>query len=96
MKVLSNYPFPGNIRELENLIERAFILADSEMLTTHDFDIDTQMNTFEVKKGTIKEVEKDAIRKALNRWEGNRTKAADELGITRRTLFNKLKEYGIE
>ena len=66
------------------------------MLTVNDFDIEQLPHTNPVKKGTIMEIEKDAILIALTRWEGNRTKAAEELGITRRTLFNKMKEYGIE
>jgi two-component system, NtrC family, response regulator AtoC len=94
--LLKAYSFPGNIRELENLIERAFILAESDMLTIHDFDIDEQPQTKNIKRGTIKQIEKDAILDALARWEGNRTRAAEELGITRRTLFNKMKEYGVE
>ena len=96
LQLLTHYSFPGNIRELENLIERAFILAETDMLTVNDFDIEQLPHTNPVKKGTIKEIEKDAILIALTRWERNRTKAAEELGITRRTLFNKMKEYGIE
>ncbi|MBN2440529.1 MAG: sigma-54-dependent Fis family transcriptional regulator [Spirochaetales bacterium] len=96
LQLLKNYTFPGNIRELENIIERAFILAETDMLTMQDFDIEPEPKTFAVKKGTIRQIEKDAILTALARWEGNRTKTAEELGITRRTLFNKMKEYGIE
>jgi len=96
LDLCQNYSFPGNIRELENIIERAFILADTDMLTVSDFDIDRQKNKPAVKKGTIKEIEKEAILAALKRWEGNKTKAAEELGITRRTLFNKIKEFGIK
>lgn len=99
LELLQHYSFPGNIRELENLIERAFILAETEMLSISDFDIE-QQDTHEhkpvLKKGTIREMEKETILSALTRWEGNRTKAAGELGISRRTLFNKMKEYGIE
>lgn len=94
LQLLKNYSFPGNIRELENLIERAFILAETDMLTASEFDIEQQQKPV-IKKGTIREMEKKAILSALARWEGNRTKAAEELGITRRTLFNKMKEYGI-
>ncbi|MBN2532218.1 MAG: sigma-54-dependent Fis family transcriptional regulator [Spirochaetales bacterium] len=98
LQLLHNYSFPGNIRELENLIERAFILAETDILTTSDFDIEQQDEKHNpvLKKGTIREMEKETILFALTRWEGNRTKAAEELGITRRTLFNKMKEYGIE
>ena len=96
LQLLEDYTFPGNIRELENIIERAFILTETDMLTVQDFDIEETQRTSALKKGTMKQIEKDAILAAFARWEGNRTKAAEELGITRRTLFNKMKEYGIE
>jgi len=49
-----------------------------------------------VKRGTLDEIQKQAILEALRRWDGNRSRAADELGITRRTIQHKLKEYGLE
>lgn len=92
----TNYPWPGNVRELENLIERALIFADPDTLTLHNLGIapDSQREIPEGK--SLREVERDTIIRALHVWEGNRTKAAEELGITRRTLFNKIREYGIE
>lgn len=95
LEKLESYDFPGNIRELENIIERAFIFCETDNLTPHDIDIKEQGRN-SGKKGTIKEVEHLMIIEALQRWEGNRTKAADELGITRRTLINKIKEYKID
>jgi two-component system response regulator AtoC len=83
------------VRELENLIERAMILTDGDELSPRDFPIgeDTERP---VRRGTLREMEKEAIIAALHRNEGRRTKAAEELGITRRTLLNKVKEYEID
>ncbi len=96
LAVLKSYGFPGNVRELENLIERAMILTESDTLEARDFSIapPSQQRVLP-KAGTVKELERRAIEEALARWEGNRTKAAEELGMNRRTLFNKMKEYGI-
>ncbi len=92
---LHAYRFPGNVRELENLIERAMILADTNELGSHDFPLGGE-TVRQVRRGTLRELEKDAIVAALHRHEGHRTNAAEELGITRRTLLNKVKEYGID
>jgi two-component system response regulator AtoC len=94
--MLKQYRFPGNVRELENLIERAVILSDSEMLTENDFLIHREdKQARKVPKGSLQDIEREAIVQALYRHEGKRQAAADELGITRRTLLNKIKEYGI-
>lgn len=114
-EILSAYNFPGNIRELENILERAIILSETELLGKDDFSLPRGNNTARNDDGgegkwetvktarsrteaalTIKELERDAIGAALLRWEGNRTEAAKNLGISRRTLFNKMKEYGID
>ncbi|MBN1696879.1 MAG: sigma-54-dependent Fis family transcriptional regulator [Spirochaetales bacterium] len=95
LRLLNDYSFPGNIRELENLVERAFILSEADILTVKDFDLPQEAKVVSSPAGTLQEMEKKAILAALHRWEGNRTKTAIELGITRRTLFNKIREYGL-
>ncbi|MBP7262544.1 MAG: sigma-54-dependent Fis family transcriptional regulator [Spirochaetia bacterium] len=104
LKAIEAYPFPGNVRELSNLVERALILADGDELTPADFqfghasdvrtsrDSDTPAGTEEPLP--LAEIEKRAILAALRRNGGKREATATELGITRRTLFNKLNEYG--
>jgi two-component system response regulator AtoC len=95
---LRAYDFPGNIRELENLIERAVILTDERELSSEDFMLPgiTERKAVIPAAGTLRELERQAVINALSRWEGKKTRAAEELGIDRKTLFNKIREYGIE
>ena len=101
--LLMRYDWPGNVRELENIIERAVIMARGEMITPLEFPIDLQNLDEELKESRIdltpgrslKEVEKVMILRTLEEAGGNRTHAARILGISRRTLQLKLKEYGI-
>ena len=98
--------FPGNVRELENILERAVIFAEGAAIDTADLDLAgagagggaCSVPPADAKRspGTLKENECTLIGAALARWEGNRTRAAAELGITRRTLFNKLRHYGLD
>jgi two-component system response regulator HydG len=101
--LLMRYDWPGNVRELENVIERAVIMARGEMITPLEFPIDLQNLDEDLKESRIdltpgrslKEVEKVVILRTLEEVGGNRTHAARILGISRRTLQLKLKEYGI-
>ena len=95
--LLQNYNWPGNVRELENAIERAVIMSRGEYIAPSDFPIAVQSaEKTEIDAGkSIKDVEKSLIVRTLNETKNNRTKAAGLLGITRRTLLNKIKEYKI-
>lgn len=101
-KKVNDYPFPGNIRELENILERAMIFCDGTELQEEEIELmgpGTTSSTHKVSEDTdsktLKELEKESIIKALRRWEGNRSRAAVELGISRRTIINKIQEYGL-
>jgi two-component system response regulator AtoC len=96
LEQLRRYPFPGNVRELENLLERALIFAEGDSLTSADLSLPRSESPALPVPATLESLEKQAIIDALHRWEGNRTKTAAELGVTRRTLLNKIKGFGIE
>jgi two-component system response regulator HydG len=103
MDLLMRYDWPGNIRELENCIERAVILARGEVIAPADLPLpiqslskDREIQGLSLPSGiSLQEVEKALILKTLEDTGGNRSRAAEILGINRRTLQNKLKEYGI-
>jgi len=97
------YEWPGNIRELENCVERAVVMARDEVIFPADLPPQIQMLSqergtegFAFPYGTnLAEMERALIVKTLEDAGGNRTRTAEILGINRRTLQNKLKEYGL-
>ncbi len=101
--LLMRYDWPGNVRELENVVERAVIMARGDMITPlefpdvlQDLDEEAKASPLALTAGrSLKEVEKVMILRTLEETGGNRTHAARSLGISRRTLQLKLKEYGI-
>jgi len=95
---LLGYSWPGNVRELLNALERAAILADGRVLTEDELILGTGAATGPVPDagGTLAGAEKSAILEALAAVGGHRKKAAERLGIGERTLYDKLKVYGIK
>jgi DNA-binding NtrC family response regulator len=98
MKFLSSYAWPGNIRELRYLIERAVLLARGNELTVQHFTglWDRLPADRAVSPGTIDALESDAIRNALKQCGGNVVKAAKVLGMSQATLYRRLKSMGFE
>ena len=92
MDTLVKYPWPGNIRELQNVIERAVILSKGGKLAPPRLEEEREEDFLE---GSLKELEKKAIERALEKFGGNRKKAAEYLGISLRTLQYKIKDYGL-
>jgi transcriptional regulator with PAS, ATPase and Fis domain len=91
MEFLKDRPWKGNVRELENTIARACILSDySVVKLTHLEDLESRK---EVKVGSVRDMEMNLILDTLRQVNGNRTQAASILGITVRTLRNKIREY---
>jgi len=97
-KKLELYDYPGNIRELRNIIERAVILSDGKSLTDTSLpkDILHKTNSGSSSSLTLVDVERSHILSVLKQTEGNKTKAAELLGIGLTTLYRKLQVYGIE
>ncbi len=101
--LLLRYSYPGNVRELENLIERAVVLCRGEIITTQDLPYHLQEGKSEMEFSkkekslpeSLEEIEKDVILKALHQHQGVQTRAAESLGISERVLRYKIKKYGI-
>lgn len=96
MDKLKRYAWPGNIRELQHAIERAVIMTDSASLQETDFLLSRSLSSGPPANTlNLDEVEKAAITKALQMHNGNISKAADELGLTRASLYRRMEKYGL-
>ncbi len=100
-KMLADYHWPGNIRELRHGVERAIILGKADQLEATDFPIRTDSNdaifspseAIGDEKITLEELEKNALENALRRHQGNISRAAKELGITRASLYRRMEKH---
>lgn len=102
--LLRNYHYPGNIRELQSIIQHAVIMSDSNLIRADDLPEQVRSGTkprlalpnYSAESiPSITEMEAQLIRTALDRLNGNQTEAAKRLGVSRSTLWRKMKEYGI-
>ena len=102
--MFKNYDWPGNIRELQNTLERLKILADNQEIRLEDIPYGIRMPVSKVGKSdsselpvemSLEEVEKNHIVRTLAFHNGNKTRSAHSLGITIKTLYNKLHRYGL-
>jgi len=95
---LCNYSWPGNIHELQHAIERAVIMSDEDELNPGDFLflIEQQdAQDLELEDYKLENVERIIIQKAISKHEGNISKAAKELGLTRASLYRRLEKHGL-
>ncbi len=106
LSLLGAYAWPGNVRELRNTIEKMVVLSRSERLTARDVPLNIRdavkgnagltLRAPMLTSGSLAETERRKIMAVLEKNGGNRTRAAEELGISRRTLHRKLREYAAE
>ena len=98
LSAIESYPWPGNVREMENCIKRAVIMADGPLISSDDLGLSTSpvdeepINLRQVRE----EAEHKAVLKALARMDGNIAKAAELLGVSRPTFYDLLSRYGIK
>jgi len=108
LQILVEYDWPGNVRELENAIARGVIVTSAPLILPEDLPSNLLEGKEVSSKATVEEneedlplpklierVEKEAIIRALEKTNGNKTKTAQLLGISRKSLFNKLRYYNI-
>jgi DNA-binding NtrC family response regulator len=98
MRMLTTYPWPGNVRELRNAIDRAVLMEESDVITAAslpplDGDV---VDTAARARWTLDELESRYIRRILEETDDNYSRAAEVLGINRKTLLEKRKKYGID
>jgi len=101
LRVLMHYDWPGNVRELQNAVERAIVICRGDELGADDFaflrqEQDERARGSLLPNLTLREMEKRMVQAALQRTDGNIKAAAEELGIDRSTLYEKIKRYGIK
>ena len=97
---LEKHNWAGNIRELQHTIEKAVILCDGNSISAKDLLLKTQAKKTDAtatseEATTLESLEKQAIEKAMMRNNGNMSAVAQDLGITRQTLYNKIKKYSL-
>jgi DNA-binding NtrC family response regulator len=103
MDALQAYPWPGNVRELQHAVERAVVLAEGEALGPSDFALSASpgapatVPVLSAEPATLdlERIEREAIRRALSKHGGNISRAAAELGLTRKSLYRRIEKYGL-
>lgn len=95
LQKLEDYSWPGNVRELQHTIEKAIILSDSDTLGPDDFNFKSTGRSAEATYQTFEEMEKHMIEAALDKHKGKHAAVATQLGISRQTLYNKIRRYDL-
>jgi DNA-binding NtrC family response regulator len=96
LRLLLGHPWPGNIRELNHVIERAVLMAQTDSICVSDLGLQASSNTSRsLEEMSLEEVEKLLIQKTLLRFDGNARKAAESLGLSRSAFYRRLEKYGL-
>jgi DNA-binding NtrC family response regulator len=96
LEELSRYAWPGNIRELQHTVEKAVILSESLTIKPDDLMLKvSSINFIDNSLKTLEDMEKLMIEQAIQTHKGNLTVVSQQLGVTRQTLYNKIKKYGL-
>lgn len=93
LEKLRTYAWPGNIRELQHTIEKAVILAEKTVIRAIDLSVKPARSSLYAEASNLGDLERKAIELAIRQNDGNLTAAAEQLGVTRQTLYNKLKRF---
>ena len=97
MQVLLDYPWPGNVRELDHAIERAVLMAHGSSVQASDLGIEPRPEaSSKIEDMTLDQAEEMMIRSALSRFQGDISKAAEALGLSRGALYRRLEKHGIQ
>jgi DNA-binding NtrC family response regulator len=96
MQVLTNHPWPGNLRELGHVIERAVLMSQADALRAADLGLQAPRETApQLDDMSMEDVERFLIKKTLARFDGNARKAAESLGLSRSAFYRRLEKYGL-
>jgi transcriptional regulator of acetoin/glycerol metabolism len=96
MRILMDYDWPGNARELRNVIERAMVVAKGNVINGSDISLPDAAGSAAHKAKSLDDVEKEHIRLVLSENQWNIARSAQALGIDRVTLYNKIKKYDLK
>jgi len=96
MQAMLEYAWPGNVRELDHAVERAVLLSSGDAVRVSDLSLRVpRESTQRMEELSLEEVESLLIRKAIDRYSGNISQAAEALGLSRSALYRRLQKYGI-
>jgi DNA-binding NtrC family response regulator len=97
MQALREYSWPGNVRELEHVLERAILMAQASQIRPEDLGLRGRPDgATRLEEMTLDDAERYLIQKALGRYQGNVSRAAEALGLSRSALYRRLQHHGIE